>query len=169
MKSIRGIIVALVTALIGYGVAWTASLSSVEVSLPFYTGTLFLLCAFLSFAINWLVFIPSAIARSEKFYDLTGSITYLTMIGVAVSLAPSLDLRAKLAAAAVAIWCLRLGLFLFARIQQDGHDRRFAEIKVNPLRFLAAWSIQALWCLLTAAAALAIITGPKSQPADIFL
>ena len=169
MKSIRGIIVALVTALIGYGVAWTASLSSVEVSLPFYTGALFLLCAFLSFAINWLVFIPSAIARSEKFYDLTGSITYLTMIGVAVSLAPSLDLRAKLAAAAVAIWCLRLGLFLFARIQQDGHDRRFAEIKVNPLRFLAAWSIQALWCLLTAAAALAIITGPKSQPADIFL
>lgn len=169
MKSLRGLIVAAVTALIGFGVAWTASLSSVDVALPFYSGGLFFLCAILSFAINWFVFIPSAVARTEKFYDLTGSITYLSLIGVAVSLAPSLDLRAKLAAAAVALWCVRLGSFLFVRIQRDGHDRRFADIKINPLRFLAAWSIQALWCLLTAAAALAIITSPKAQPVDLFL
>lgn len=169
MKAVRGVIVAFVTALIGYGVAWTASQSSVEVSLSFYVGGLFLLCGILSFAINWLVFIPSAMARTEKFYDLTGSITYLSMMGLALALAPSLDLRAKLAAGAVILWSLRLGLFLFTRINADGHDRRFAEIKINPFRFLAAWSIQALWCLLTAAAALAIITSPKQQPLDIFL
>ncbi|NNU16647.1 DUF1295 domain-containing protein [Parvularcula sp. ZS-1/3] len=169
MKAVRGIIVALVTALIGYGVAWTASQSSIQVSLPFYVGGLFLLCGILSFAINWLVFIPSAMARTEKFYDLTGSITYLSMMGLALALTPSLDLRAKLAAGAVILWSLRLGLFLFTRISADGHDRRFAEIKINPFRFLAAWSIQALWCLLTAAAALAIITSPKQQPLDIFL
>lgn len=169
MKAIRGLIVALITGFIGFGVAWVASLNSVVATTPFYSGPLFLLCAILSFAINWTVFVPSALARTEKFYDLTGSITYLSMMAAAVVLAPKLDLRASLAAAAVSIWALRLGLFLFSRIQRDGEDRRFAEIKTNPFRFLAAWSIQALWCLLTAAAALAIITSPKTQPADVFL
>lgn len=169
MKALRGLIVALVTAIVGYGVAWLASLNSVEVQTPLYTGSLFFLCALLSFGINWLVFLPSAAARTEKFYDLTGSVTYLSMVGVGVALAPSLDLRSMLAAGAVAIWALRLGLFLFGRISKDGEDRRFAKIKTNPFRFLAAWSIQALWCLLTAAAALAILCSPVKKGPDLFL
>ncbi|MGB8362761.1 MAG: hypothetical protein WCE80_15280, partial [Acidimicrobiia bacterium] len=39
----------------------------------------FAICAAVAFGINWLVFIPSNAAKTEKFYDLTGSVTYLTV------------------------------------------------------------------------------------------
>jgi len=73
-------------------------------------------------------------------------------------LSGELDTRSMLAAAMVVIWAVRLGSFLFIRINQDGHDDRFDQIKINPLRFFTAWTIQGLWALLTAACALAIIT-----------
>ena len=64
----------------------------------------------------------------------------------------------------VVVWALRLGTFLFIRINQDGHDDRFDDIKVNPGRFFIAWTIQALWVLMTAACAIAIITGGSDKP-----
>lgn len=133
--------------------------SSVYQSIP-----IFALCGFIAFAVNWLVFIPSNIGQTEKYYDLTGSITYLSVIWVAVAFSQQLDFRSLLAASMVSIWAIRLGSFLFIRISQDGHDDRFDEIKIRPLRFLTAWTIQGLWVLLTAACALAIITSNERLP-----
>jgi len=45
-------------------------------------------------------------------------------------------------------WCSRLGTFLFLRIEKDGKDGRFDSLKAHPLRFLGAWTIQALWVVL---------------------
>ena len=70
-------------------------------------------------------------------------------------------------AAMVLIWTGRLGIFLYRRIQREGKDGRFDEIKVNPLRFLSSWTIQGLWVLLTAAAALAIITSNERQDLEV--
>jgi len=81
----------------------------------------------------------------------------------AVSLSPDLDTRAALAAAMVAIWAVRLGSFLFLRIRRQGRDGRFDTIKTDPLRFFATWTVQGLWVLLTAAAALAIVTTDQRQ------
>ena len=50
----------------------------------------------------------------------------------------------------VILWCTRLGYFLFSRISKDKKDGRFDEIKINPPRFFAAWTIQGIWVLLTA-------------------
>lgn len=118
----------------------------------------FALCGLLAFLINWIVFLPSSAAKTEKYYDLTGSVTYVSIVLVAALLSDDLDARAFIAAAMVVIWALRLGTFLFRRIRRDGRDGRFDEIKVSPIRFFSAWTIQGLWVLLTAAAALAIIT-----------
>ena len=118
----------------------------------------FALCAAVAFLINWLAFIPSNAARTEKFYDLTGSVTYITITVLAVALSENLDLRAVIVASMVIVWALRLGSFLFLRIRRAGSDSRFDQIKTSPLRFFAVWTIQGLWVLLTAAAALAIIT-----------
>ncbi|MBT8192001.1 MAG: DUF1295 domain-containing protein [Acidimicrobiia bacterium] len=118
----------------------------------------FAVCGLLAFGVNWVAFIPANAARTEKYYDLTGSITYLTVTLVAVALSDNLDARAVIAAAMVIAWTVRLGTFLFRRIRRDGRDGRFDEIKTSPLRFFSAWTIQGLWVLLTAAAALAIIT-----------
>lgn len=133
-----------------------------------YAGyPVFIICGAIAFIVNWIAFVPSNMAQSEKFYDLVGSITYLSIIAVAVVLTPELSLRGKLAALMVAIWALRLGIFLFRRISQDGHDDRFDEIKINPFRFFLAWTIQGLWALLTAACALAIITSGNQKPIEL--
>ena len=124
----------------------------------------FAVCGALAFVINWLAFIPSALAQTERYYDLVGGITYVTVTVVAVLLSGELDLRATLVAAMVLIWSLRLATFLYLRILSSGHDSRFDNIKNRPLRFLMAWTIQGLWVLLTAAAALAIITGGVREP-----
>ncbi len=153
-RSLIGIIAA---TTVGALVAWAGSDGSRELgSIP-----VFALCGFLAFAINWLAFIPSSIAQTERFYDLTGSVTYTTVTVVALLASGDLDSRAVIAGAMVIVWALRLGTFLFRRIRRDGKDGRFDEIKVSPIRFLAAWTIQGLWVLLTAAAALAIITSSE--------
>ena len=155
-KSIVGIVVAVV---VGALVAWAGSDGSTFVgSLP-----VFALCAALAYVINWAVFIPSSAAQTEKYYDLTGSITYISITSLALLLSSDLDARAVITAAMVTIWTVRLGLFLFRRIRRDGRDGRFDEIKINPIRFFSAWTIQGLWVLLTAAAALAIITTEQRE------
>ncbi len=152
-----------VIILIGAGVMLAGSQNSVM----FNAYPVFALCGAIAFAINWLVFLPSSAAKTEKFYDLTGSMTYLSVIGFSVYASQNMDLRSVLAATMVAIWAIRLGSFLFIRISQDGHDDRFDEIKVKPLRFFTVWSIQALWVLLTAACALAMLTSQTKLPMGV--
>lgn len=163
-RSDSNIVVALIiTLLIGVAISWAGSDGGTYVG----TVSLFAICGALAFAINWLVFLPSAIAKTEHFYDLTGGLTYITVIAVAVYFAQPLDLRAKLVAAMVMVWSVRLASFLFLRISKAGKDSRFDVIKTRPLRFLLAWTLQGLWVLLTAAAALAIITGGVSKPLGV--
>jgi steroid 5-alpha reductase family enzyme len=64
----------------------------------------------------------------------------------------------------VLVWSVRLASFLFLRISKAGKDGRFDDIKTRPLRFLLAWTLQGLWVLLTAGAALAVITGGNRAP-----
>lgn len=123
----------------------------------------FVICTIVAFLINWIVFIPSNIGKTEKYFDLTGSLTYLSVVAIALYLTPNLSIRAKIAAVMVALWATRLGLFLFTRVQRAGHDDRFDKIKVNPLRFFIVWSLQALWVIMTAACALVIITGGSNK------
>lgn len=124
----------------------------------------FALCGALAFIINWLAFVPAVLTQTERYYDLTGGITYITVTLVAVFLSGELDLRATLVAAMVLFWSLRLASFLFLRISKSGKDSRFDDIKNRPPRFLLAWTLQGLWVLLTAAAALAVITGGVREP-----
>lgn len=50
----------------------------------------------------------------------------------------------------VMFWAVRLGTFLYGRIQKQGHDPRFDKIKQNPVEFSFAWMMQATWITLTA-------------------
>lgn len=157
--SLIGIITAVV---IGALVAWAGSDGSVLVGgVP-----VFALCGLLAFAINWAAFIPANMSKTERYYDLTGSITYLSVILVAVVLSDDLDARAVIVALMVAVWAVRLGTFLFRRIRREGRDQRFDEIKTSSIRFLMTWTLQGLWVLLTAAAALAVITSARRTQID---
>ncbi len=139
---------------LGVLLAVVGSQGSVEAgSLP-----VFGICVVLAFVINWVVFVPSYRAHTEKYFDLTGSLTYGSVVVVALALSDDLDIRAWLAAVLVLVWAARLGSFLFRRISRDGSDGRFDKMKHDFLQFLMTWTIQGLWVSLTLAAALAIIT-----------
>ncbi len=131
----------------------------------------FALAVALAFLIQWLVFIPSYIFQTEKFFDLTGSLTYISVVGMSVCYSRysvPLDARSILLAALVVIWAVRLGSFLFGRIRKAGKDDRFDEIKPSFIRFLNVWTIQGLWVTFTAAAALVAITTAARKELDVF-
>jgi steroid 5-alpha reductase family enzyme len=120
-------------------------------------------CALVALGINWLAFIPSYINRTEHFFDLTGSVTYVTLIIVALVGSHDIDLRSVLVSAMVGLWALRLGSFLFFRVQETGGDGRFDTIKHQPLTFFYWWSLQALWVFVTGSCALVVITNAKRE------
>ena len=127
--------------------------------------SLYGLCVLIAFGIQWLMFIPSYyMGQGETYFDLTGSITYLTVMIVAVVLSDNTDTRAVLFLILVAVWAIRLGSFLFMRIKKAGHDGRFDEIKKYWVRLFFAWTLQGLWVSFSAAAALAAIGSLDSKP-----
>jgi steroid 5-alpha reductase family enzyme len=119
-----------------------------------------------AFLIQWLAFIPAFKAQTEKFYDLTGALTYITITLLLVLLTPGVDARGLLLAAMVVAWAARRGSFLFRRVSRHGKDDRFDEIKPSFLRFLNTWTIQGLWVVLTAAAAWIAITSATRVALD---
>ena len=116
----------------------------------------------LIFCIQWISFIPAFIFQTEKFYDLTGSITYLTTVFTALCITDSGNISDYVIVSCVAIWAIRLGSFLFMRIHKAGEDRRFRDIKPNFTRFFMTWTLQGMWvsmCLLCVLTALSSYSG----------
>src|SRR5512135_1493551 len=103
------------------------------------------MCVGLAYLIQWLVFIPSFLKQTEKFFDITGGLTYISITTLALILSSGVDARSILLWAMVVVWAVRLGTFLFRRIHTAGKDDRFDEIKPAFIRFLNVWTIQALW------------------------
>lgn len=153
-QALESLIAIFAALLIAAAVAWAGSQHGVQIAgLP-----LFALAGIVAFAIQWVVFAPSYRAQTERWYDLTGSFTYLTVAIGTLLLAGRFDLRSLIIVALVAVWAARLGSFLYRRVQKAGSDSRFDDIKPSFLRFLMAWTLQGLWVFLTLAAALAAMT-----------
>ena len=114
-------------------------------------------CVGLAFTLQWIAFAPAFVYQTERYYDLIGSLTYISTASLALLSSP-LTSRGVLLWALVVIWATRLGTFLFTRVRRAGKDDRFDTIKPSLPRFLSAWTVQGLWVSLTSAAALAGIT-----------
>ena len=140
--------------MLGAGLAWAGSQGSVR----FAGVPLFALCVALAFLIQWLVFIPAYLKQTQKFFDITGSLTYIVLVLLAGLLSGLADARSYLVMLLVLVWAGRLGSFLFMRVHRAGKDARFDEIKSSFPRFLQTWTLQALWIVFTLAAALVVLT-----------
>ncbi|ORY12861.1 hypothetical protein BCR34DRAFT_481991 [Clohesyomyces aquaticus] len=130
----------------------------------------------LAYGVQAAVAVPSIAAKTETYYDLSGSLTYLSCTAFSLFL-PYLRARSAgyitgglteylsapgpgqgawfwrqaVLSAAVGLWATRLGTYLFQRIKADGHDSRFDSIRNSPGKFLGAFFAQATWvslCLL---------------------
>jgi steroid 5-alpha reductase family enzyme len=160
----NALIVFPILILIGLLVAWAGSQGGASLSgIPIFAPAVGL-----AFLIQWLAFIPAYWLQTEKFFDLTGSITYISVITLALIFSKAVDARSILLLAVVVIWAIRLGTFLFGRIKKAGKDDRFDEIKPSLIRFLNVWTIQGLWVTFTMAAALVAITTSTRKELDIF-
>ena len=149
----RSVLAIVVAVLVGAAAAVAGSVGGLRVG----GWPVFALCTAVAYLVNWVAFVPAWLRRTERFYDLTGTLTYLTVVVIAL-VAGSRSSVAMVLGVLVAVWALRLGGFLVRRIRREGTDRRFDRIKQDPARFLVTWTLQALWVVLTAGAALAAMT-----------
>jgi len=161
MKAIAAYVVALA---IGLALGWVIGMDG-----PRWAGLpVTFISAILAYAIKWAVFVPSWAAHSERFYDLTGAATYLSVVISALALTGTLTVPGAIISCMVAVWCLRLGIMLFRRISQAGEDVRFRKIKHNFVSFLGAWTTQGLLVVMTLACALVALTNQEKLSIDTF-
>ena len=157
--SVLGVVVSVAVAAL---LAWAGSDDGLRIGDS--TVSVFATGVILAFVVNWVAYVPSYLRRTERAYDLVGSITYLSVVLLGV-VAGNSSGTAILLAVMVAVWALRLGTFLVLRISADGGDGRMDEIKQSALRFWMTWTLQALWVTVTVGAALAAMTA--SDPSGV--
>lgn len=133
------------------------------------------------FVIHWIMFIPSFIFQTEKFYDLTGSITYVCSMTYllinqfkqndsSITGFPGqwhLDISSPvpmIAYLCVMIWTLRLGIFLFMRVMKDGEDKRFRKILPSLSNLFMAWNLSATWVVIQTLPVMVVLSGNLSEP-----
>ena len=156
----KSVLTSLLSVVVGAAITWAGSQHGRLVAgIP-----AFALCAVLAFAINWIVFVPAYLFQTERYFDLTGSFTYVALIAVALRATEAPSSRVLLLAGLVVVWTVRLGSFLFARILREGTDGRFDRLKPSAPRFFMSWTLQGLWVLLTLSCALAAMTSVNSEP-----
>ena len=141
----------------------------------------------LAYGIQTAVAVPSIAFQTERFYDLSGSLTYLSCTALSLAL-PYLRARATgvatttlseylsapapgqglwfwrqiVLSAAVGVWATRLGTYLFKRISSDGSDSRFDNIRGSPAKFYGAFVAQATWVSLCLLPVISINALPRS-------
>ncbi len=150
--------------LIGWGFAVAGS-GGIEADLG---SSPFAIAVLLAFLLQWIAFVPAYLRKTEGFFDLVGSVSYILATVTVLVLSGDIDARSALLALMVLVWASRLGYFLFKRIHKAGKDGRFDSIKTCFIRFLAAWTLQGMWITFTAAAAWAMITSGQKEPLGVF-
>jgi len=161
----RSVIAIMIALLIVSGLALAGSQGGKTVN----GFPIFAICVAVAIGIQWVAFLPAFAMQTETFYDLTGSLSFLTTATVAILLSKASDIRSLLLAGMIALWALRLGTFLFTRVRAAGEDRRFREIKPNFARFMLTWTLQGLWVSFSMATALVVMTSTTPVGVDIFM
>lgn len=165
IKDLAAIVACILTA---YFVAIAATVEG----LLLYGAPIISLCAVVSFAVHWIIAVPSVLISSEKYFDLTGMIATLFVVFTAMfallNSGQQGSIRSTVVAILVSIWTLRLGTFLYKRIIKSGEDTRFREIKKSLPKFLMAWTLSALWVFLTTVNAITVIALNSQEPIGPF-
>ena len=118
----------------------------------------------LAFLIQWLAYIPAYIFQTEIFYDLTGSLSYLTVIWFVFFSSNNLsglNIQNLIVVTLISIWAIRLGTFLFGRIHKDGEDKRFRTIKTSASQFFMTWTLQGMWVSICTMCAITAISSSQ--------
>ena len=152
MKVITNILISVLSFAISFGIAHL-------------TGSVIVKNAvLLAYVIHWIAYIPAYVFQTEKFYDLTGSVTYLSVVWfvfLSTYQSISLNFGNLILVLLISIWTIRLGLFLFMRIHKAGEDKRFRTIKTSASQFFMTFTLSGLWVTLCSMCALVAISSPE--------
>ena len=110
MKHLINIVIVLVVLLFTKTYGDFISFNSIQVD----GVNLLLQILIIAFAIQWIAYIPAYFFQTETFYDLTGSLTYLSVFIyclIATQSFENLIYGNLIVAGAVIIWAIRLGSF----------------------------------------------------------
>lgn len=118
-----------------------------------------------AFLLQWCAFAYAWKSKSERFFDLVGSATFISVVLISLLMSKSsLGLLDVVLSISVIVWALRLGVFLAVRVHAVGSDRRFGAIKQDFLWFFMTWTLQGTWVVVTAAATTAVVGDGIAQP-----
>ena len=152
MKVMTNILISVLSFAFSYGIAYL-------------TGSVIVKNAvLLAYVIHWIAYIPAYMFQTEKFYDLTGSVTYLSVVWfvfLSTYQSISLNFGNLILVLLISIWTIRLGLFLFIRIHKAGEDKRFRTIKTSASQFFMTFTLSGLWVTLCSMCALVAISSPE--------
>ena len=159
MKWYVNLLISIIVFFVGTGIAYL-------------TGSYIVLNAvILAFLIQWVAYIPAYTFQTEKFYDLTGTLTYLTVVWFTYMLSNSAaepKIGNLILASLISIWAVRLGSFLFLRIHKAGEDKRFRTIKPSASQFFMTWTLQGFWVSICSMCALTAISSEVGVIINIF-
>ena len=152
-NSLFNITVSVCAFLIAYLIAYITKLTIVKSAVM------------IAFIMQWILFLPAYFFQTEKFYDIVGSFTYLTVVlytFFSCNKDSGFNIGNLIISFLIILWALRLGSFLFLRIYKAGEDKRFKFIKPSATRFFMTWTLQGMWvsvCSLSALTAMSSHTG----------
>jgi len=144
----------------------------IAIGIAYLTGSYIVYNAvILAFLIQWVAYIPAYTFQTEKFYDLTGTLTYLSVVWFTYMLSNQLGelkIGNLILALLISIWAVRLGSFLFLRIHKAGEDKRFRKIKPSASQFFMTWTLQGFWVSICSMCALTAISSEIGVIINIF-
>ena len=162
-KQTRNIIIVSLFLLAIYLYSFTAN--DIETEILGFNSFKFLIS--MAVIIQFAIFLPSFIFQTEKFYDLTGSLTFISVTSIAYFSLDNPSTIDTILYLYVIVWAGRLGIFLFRRIIKDGKDERFDKAKKKFFWFLQYWMGQAAWVVFTAGASILAILSPVEAELEV--
>ncbi|CAB4032906.1 Delta(14)-sterol reductase [Paramuricea clavata] len=120
--------------------------------------------AILDMGIQWILCAISTILKTEKFYDLAGSSTFIYLTWQVLSWSRQFNTRQVIQSSCITAWAVRLGLFLFTRVLREGGDSRFNKVRDKPSMMLLFWTIQGVWVYMTTLPTLMLNTSKRNPP-----
>lgn len=120
--------------------------------------------AAVDFGVQWVLCVAAIVLKTEKFYDLAGSSTFLLLAYLNYRWTGRSHPRQVVQTGCVCVWALRLGLFLFTRVLKTGRDRRFKEALERPSLMFVFWTLQGAWVIITLLPSLLAVRAARQPP-----
>ncbi|MBR39205.1 MAG: hypothetical protein CL888_03220, partial [Dehalococcoidia bacterium] len=113
--------------------------------------------------LNTLSFIHSYAFKTDIFFDLIGSISFISVGVTSLILITDVDANQILIFFLLIFWALRLGPFLFIRRLSAGPDERLSEYFKSPLSLYFIWTMNSLWVFLTSLSMIIIFSSSQNN------